>query len=126
MSHEFDPLSTRVIGAAIDVHRALGPGFLEVTYARALRIALEGRGLGYHAEREVPLTYAGRAIGTYRLDLVVEDQVLVELKAVRRLEELHFAQVRAYLRATGLGIGLLLNFDAPILVIKRVVNGQRD
>ncbi len=108
----------------MEVHRALGPGFLEKTYAHMLRVALEIRAVSYDAECEVPLTFAGWSAGAYRIDLVVAGQVVVELKAVRRFEELHFAQLRAYLRATGLNVGLLLNFNAPVLAVKRVVNGR--
>ena len=115
-----------ILGAAVDVHRALGPGFLERTYSQALRLALEARGIPYHAEREVPLAFLGRGVGSYRLDLVVADQIVVELKAVRRFEELHFAQLRAYLKAAGLQVGLLLNFNASVLAVKRVVRGRRD
>ncbi|HEX7917847.1 MAG TPA: GxxExxY protein [Gemmatimonadales bacterium] len=121
MGHSFDLLSSRVIGAAIDVHRELGPGFLEAAYGRALRIALERRGIPYHAERPVLLRYEGMEIGEYRLDLVVDDSLVVELKAVRGFEDIHFAQLRAYLKASGLRVGLLLNFNTPALAIRRVV-----
>lgn len=123
MARSFELTSERIIGAAIDVHRALGPGFLEEACNRALRIALGQRGLSYHAEREIPLRYQGESIGTYRLDLAVEDSVVVELKALRRFEEVHFAQLRAYLRASGLQVGLLMNFNANVLAVRRVVHG---
>jgi len=126
MGHPFEATSSQILGAAVEVHRALGPGFLEKTYSQALRVALEMRGVPYAAECEVPLTFAGRSVGSYRIDLVVAGQVVVELKAVRRFEELHFAQVRAYLRATGLQAGLLLNFNAPVLAVKRVVRGRNE
>ncbi|HVX89510.1 MAG TPA: GxxExxY protein [Gemmatimonadales bacterium] len=122
MPRSFEAVSSLVLGAAVDVHRALRPGFLEHTYGRALRVALRARGVSYHAEREVPLSFGGEAVGSYRLDLVVEDTVLVELKAVRRFEELHFAQVRAYLKAAQLHVGLLLNFNAKVLAVRRVVH----
>jgi GxxExxY protein len=123
MGRSFEEVSSQVLGAAVDVHRALGPGFLEKTYAQALRVALERRGVPYHAEREVPLTFGGTDIGSYRLDLVVDETIVVELKAVPRLEPLHFAQLRAYLKASGLKVGLLLNFNARVLAARRVVNG---
>lgn len=122
MARSFEAVSSLVLGAAVDVHRALGPGFLELSYSRALRVALRARGVSYHAEREVPLVYAGESIGSYRLDLVVEETLLVELKAVRRFDELHFAQVRAYLKAAHLHVGLLLNFNAKVLAVRRVVH----
>jgi GxxExxY protein len=123
MGHSFERVSSQVLGAAVEVHRALGPGFLEKTYAQALRVALEQRGVPYHAEREVQLTFAGTDIGSYRLDLVVDDTIVVELKSVPRFEPIHFAQLRAYLKASGLKVGLLLNFNARVLSIRRVVNG---
>ena len=123
MGHSFDLLSSRVIGAAIEVHRALGPGFLEAAYGRALRVAPERRGIPYHAERSIILRYEGTEIGEYRLDLVVDNSVVVELKAVRGFEDVHFAQLRAYLKASGCRVGLLLNFNAPALAIRRVVQG---
>lgn len=123
MGRSFELLSSRILGAAVEVHRELGPGFLESSYSRALRIALERRGIPYHAEREIPLTFAGVGIGSYRLDLVVDDTIVVELKAVPRLEELYFAQLRTYLRASGLQVGLLLNFNAKVITARRVVQG---
>lgn len=74
----------------------------------------------------MPLIFAGRSVGSYRVDLIVAGQIVVELKAVRRLEELHFAQLRAYLKATGLQVGLLLNFNVPVLTVKRVVRGRNE
>lgn len=124
MAHTFEETSSQVLGAAVEVHRALGPGFLEKTYSQALRVALEMRGVSYAAECEVPLTFAGRGVGSYRIDLIADDRIIIELKAVRRFEELHFAQLRAYLRATGLQVGLLLNFNGPVLAVKRVVRGR--
>ena len=123
MGRSFEGLTSRILGAAVDVHLALGPGVLESNYARALRIALSNRGVPYHAEREIELVYAGEPIGSYRLDLIVGDTVVVELKAVTRFEDAHFAQLHAYLRATGLQVGLLLNFNAPVLAVRRVMNG---
>lgn len=121
MGHEFDELSGRVIEAAIAVHRELGPGFLESIYERALKTALRHRGIIYDSQREVTVFFEGEEAGCHRLDLVVEGRLIVELKAVRALEDLHFAQTRSYLKATRLHVGLLLNFNAPRLVVKRVV-----
>jgi GxxExxY protein len=121
MGHEFDDLSGRVIEAAMAVHRELGPGFLESIYESALRTALRHRGLAYGCQKEVTVVFEGEEAGVHRLDLVVEGEIVVELKAVRSLEGIHFAQVKSYLKATGLHVGLLLNFNAPTLVVKRVV-----
>ncbi len=121
MSHDFEPLSGRILHAAIAVHRALGPGFLESFYHNALRIALKREGIDFETEAEVRIFYEGAEVGVHYLDLLVERQIVVELKAVKELEEVHYAQVRSYLRATGLHVGLLLNFNAPTLVAKRIV-----
>ncbi len=125
MSLTFDPLSGRINRAALRVHRALGPGFLESVYHSALRIALKEEGLAFENEAEVRIFYEGAEVGVHYLDLLVERQIVVELKAVQDLGAIHFAQVRSYLRATGLHVGLLYNFNAPTLVIKRVVWGGR-
>jgi GxxExxY protein len=121
MVHDFDPLSRRIIDAAIAVHRELGPGFLESIYESAFKTALRHRGIAYEAQREVAVFFESEEAGVHRLDLVVEGQVVVELKAVKALEDVHFAQVRSYLKATGLHVGLLMNFNAPTLIVKRVV-----
>lgn len=121
MGHQFDGLSRRVIEAAIAVHRELGPGFLETIYESALKTALRHRGMAYEAQKEVTIFFEGEEAGVHRLDLVVEGELVVELKAVKALEDIHFAQVKSYLKATGLHVGLLLNFNASTLVVKRVV-----
>jgi GxxExxY protein len=87
-----------------------------------MRIALERRGIPYRAEWEIPLHFAGTNVGSYRLDLVADEQILLELKAVRRFEDIHFARVRAYLKASGLQIGLLINFNAKVIAVRRVVH----
>ncbi len=121
MSHTFERLSSQIIEAAIDVHRELGPGFLETVYESALKVAFRQRGIIYESQRDVMIFYAGEQVGTHRLDLMVEDQIVVELKAVKSFEDIHYAQVKSYLKATRLHVGLLLNFNATRLVIKRVV-----
>lgn len=121
MGHQFDALSGRVIDAAIAVHRELGPGFLESIYELALRTALRHRGIVYEAQKEVTVFFEGEEAGVQRLDLVVERELVVELKAIKALEDIHFAQVKSYLKATGLHVGLLMNFNAAKLIVKRVV-----
>jgi GxxExxY protein len=121
MGYEFEELSSRILGAAVDVHKALGPGFLESIYQRAMEVALEHRGISFHSQQDVRVYFEGIDVGVHRLDLVVDSQIILELKAVKALEDIHFAQLRSYLKATGLRTGLLLNFNAPTLVIKRVV-----
>lgn len=121
-THHFEELSRKIIGAAIEVHRELGPGFLESIYEEALKIELPKRHLHFESQKEIKIEYLGVVVGVHRLDLVVEKQIIVELKAVKELTDIHFAQLRSYLKATGLKIGLLLNFGKPTLVVKRVVN----
>jgi GxxExxY protein len=120
--YAFDELSRKIIGAAINVHTELGPGFLESLYEEAMKIELKEWGLAYEAQKEIEVTYLGTPIGIHRLDLLVACEVIVELKAVRELTDVHFAQLRSYLRATHLKVGLLLNFAKPTLEIRRVVN----
>jgi GxxExxY protein len=120
---EIEDVMHRVIGAAIEVHTQLGPGFLESTYHRALRIELELRGINYKNKRRVEVTYKGHRLHGQELDLVVESVVIVEVKAVSQLEEIHGSQLASYLRATGLRAGLLLNFNAVVMKagIRRIV-----
>jgi GxxExxY protein len=120
--HQFEELSKKIIGAAIEVHRELGPGFLENIYEEALKLELSEHRLHYDNQKEIKIKYLGVEIGTHRLDLLVENKIIVELKAVKEFADIHFAQLRSYLKATGLKVGLLLNFAKPALDIKRVVN----
>lgn len=122
MGHVFQDCSGRVIGAAVAVHMALGPGFLEGIYQRALEMELAGLGLRLESQLSVPVRYRGQLVGVHRLDLVVEATVVVELKAVSTVLDAHLAQLRSYLRATDTRIGLLLNFNAAVLGVRRVVN----
>ena len=121
---ELTALSERVIGAAIEVHRALGPGFQEVTYHRALMIELEEVGLAVDTEVPVELRYKGRVIGEGRIDLLVEGKLVVELKAAAANPQKYRRQVIAYLKATDKKLGLIINFEADRLVdgITRVIN----
>jgi GxxExxY protein len=121
MGYEFEALSGKIIEAAISVHRELGPGFLESVYESAVKVALRHRGIVFQPQHEVTVFFEGEEVGVHRLDLLVEGQIVVELKAVKALDDIHFAQVKSYLKATRLKVGLLLNFNAPTLVIKRIV-----
>lgn len=121
---EKDPLTREIIGAAIDVHKELGPGLLESAYEECLAIELELRGIKFQRQCGVPIVYRGRTIEcSYRLDLLVEDQVIVEIKAVDRFDPVHQAQLLTYLRLTRKRVGLILNFNTPYLRdgIKRIV-----
>jgi GxxExxY protein len=121
VGHEFEELSGRILGAAVEVHKCLGPGFLESIYQRAVEVALANRGIAFERQKEVHVLFEGTDVGLHRLDLVVAGRIIVELKAVKAFDEIHFAQLRSYLKATGLRIGLLLNFNSPTLAVKRVV-----
>jgi GxxExxY protein len=120
--HQFEDLSKNIIGAALEVHRELGPGFLENIYEEALKVDLNEHGLHFESQKEIEIEYLGVVVGTHRLDLVVEGKIIVELKAVNEIADVHLAQLRSYLKATGLKVGLLLNFAKPTLQIRRAVN----
>jgi GxxExxY protein len=112
---ELNRITERVIGAAMAVHRELGPGFLESIYAQALRIELTATGLAFEWEKPVDVLYRGLRIRGQRLDLVVESQVVVEVKAVSAIDPIHVAQLVSYLRTTELRLGLLVNFHERLL-----------
>ena len=113
---QFADGSDTVIGACIEVHRHLGPGLLESTYEHCLCHELTLRGIGFRRQVPVPLSYKGLSLDCgYRLDLLVEPQILVELKAVERLLPIHEAQALTYLKLTGLKTALLVNFNVPVL-----------
>ncbi|MAT70971.1 MAG: GxxExxY protein [Planctomycetaceae bacterium] len=106
-----DQLARAVIGAAIEVHKVLGAGFLESVYEEALCIELALRGVAFERQKPIALTYKGQPVGEARLDLLVGGELILELKAVERIHPIHKAQVINYLRATGCQLGLLLNFN---------------
>jgi len=112
---ETDALAHGVIGAAIEVHRVLGPGFLESVYEEAMCIELTARGIPFARQVPIVLRYKGRVVGEYRLDLLVGDRLIVELKAVDVLAPIHGVQLRSYLRVAKRTLGLLLNFNVPLL-----------
>ena len=118
-------ITDRVIAAAIQVHRELGPGFIESVYEHALAVEFSRSEIQFAQQKIVPLFYHDAHIGEHRLDFLVEDCIVVELKAVKALEDVHFAFVRSYLKATKLDHGLLLNFSTMPLTIKRVIFDQR-
>jgi GxxExxY protein len=121
MELEHGELTDRIIGAAIAVHRCLGPGFLESIYEKALIVELKNHGLAVQDQFEMIIRYAGEEVGRHRLDLFVENTIVVELKAIKNLEDIHFATVRSYLKAVGRKHGLLLNFAKVTLEVKRVI-----
>lgn len=115
-------MSNQIIGAAIKVYKELGPGFLESIYEEALKVELSKNELDFASQMEVQIEYLGVPVGLHRLDLLVQNKVIVELKAVKELADIHFAQLRSYLKATGMNVGLLLNFSKPTLEVRRVGN----
>jgi GxxExxY protein len=117
----FEKLSSRVIAAALAVHRELGPGFLETVYHSAMRVSLVHRAIPFESQVPIDMSFEGVTVGGARIDLVIDRRVVLELKAVEKLHDLHFVQLRSYLRAAHLQVGLLLNFNAPTLTIRRVI-----
>ena len=120
MQHQ--ELTRKIIGCAMKVHSTLGSGFQEVIYQRALAIEMEKQGLGFAREMEMTIFYEGIDIGTRRVDFFVENNIMVELKAVSILNDAHLAQAINYLEAYNLPIGLLINFGSKSLEFKRVYN----
>lgn len=123
-AQKLNALTDRIIGAAIQVHREIGPGLLESAYQHCLQHLLAISGLRAEPEYPVPLHFHGLQLDTaYRLDLLVENKVIVEVKAIERFAPIHAAQMLTYLRLTGCTVGLLINFNVPVLIqgIKRVV-----
>ena len=115
-----DPLTHAIIGCAMKVHSSLGNGFQEVIYQRALAIEMKKQGLDFSREQEISIFYDGIEIGSRRVDFLVENKVLVELKALVKLEDVHLAQALNYLEAFRLTTGLLINFGGRSLEFKRL------
>jgi GxxExxY protein len=118
-----EDLVHRVIGCCIAVHQELGPGLVETAYARAVRLELAASNIPFESEKKYPIVYRGKPVYVHRLDLVVDQQVVVELKCVDSLHPVHHAQVRSCLKVSKLRLGLLINFNVAILPhgIKRIV-----
>jgi len=116
-------LSDAVIGCAIDVHKQLGPGLIELLYERALCYEFQLRGIDFSRQQSIPVKYKGHGIGTMRVDFIVEDSLILEIKASSKMLELHEAQLLSYMKLTGLNLGLIINFHFPLLKhgIKRMV-----
>ena len=123
LSPDADRMMTHTIGAAIAVHRALGPGFLESIYRKVMCVELEARDISFEVERPVRVAYRGVEIRGQRVDLIVGGLIVVELKTVVRIDRVHVGQLISYLKTTGLRGGLLINFRVPLLVkgLRRIV-----
>jgi GxxExxY protein len=120
-----DQLTHQIIGCAMKVHSTMGNGFQEVIYQRCMEIEMKKQSLSFVREQKMPIHYEGFEVGTRRVDFLVENKVLVELKAIIRLEDVHLAQGLNYLEAFHLDIGLLLNFGARSLEFKRLMNRKK-
>jgi GxxExxY protein len=112
-------MTERILGAAIVVHKELGPGFLEKIYEHALCIELDREGLSYRRQVRIPIFYRGKPCGIHQLDLVVDNTVIIELKAAKNFQDAHFATIMSYLKASKMPVALLLNYAAPTLAIRR-------
>ena len=122
---DINKLSSKIIGAAIEVHKALGPGSLESAYEECLCQEFSLQHVSHKRQKPLPLTYKGKILDCgYRLDIVVENAIIIELKSCERIEPIHKAQLLTYLKLSGLSLGLLLNFNVPIMRdgVVRIVN----
>ena len=130
MKERLNALTEAIIGAAIEVHEALGPGMLESSYEACLAFELLDRGLSIERQKPMPLMYKGHRLDIgYRLDLLVSSLVVVEIKAIEHIDRVHSAQVLSYLRLSGCKVGLLINFNVKCLIkdgLKRIVNDFPD
>ncbi len=120
--YKYSELTSKIIGCAMEVHKHLGNGFQEVVYQRALDIEFRLQNINAQREFVMPLAYKGEDIGTRRVDFFVEEKVMVEIKAIIEIEDVHLAQAINYLEAYNLEVGLLLNFGSKSLQFKRVMN----
>lgn len=122
---DINQLSNKIIGAAIDVHRTIGPGLLESAYEKCICRELTLRAISFESQVPLPLVYKGEKLDCgYQMDLVVENAIIIELKACEKIEPIHHAQLLTYLKLSGLKLGLLLNFNVPVMRdgITRIVN----
>jgi GxxExxY protein len=121
--YPFKDITSKIISCAIEVHSSLGPGLLENLYEEAIECEFKSRGIEYQRQKELEIRYKGKPIGNYRLDYLIENKVIVELKCVETFKNIHIAQVLTYLKAENLKVGLLINFNVEKLKdgIKRVI-----
>ena len=119
--YKYSDLTSKIIGASMEVHKFLGNGFQEVIYQRALAIELKEKGLSFVREQEMQIKYKGVNIGERRVDFFIEDKIMLEIKAVANLEDVHLAQAINYLEAYNLEIGLLINFGSKSMQFKRLM-----
>jgi GxxExxY protein len=126
---DINKLSSKIIGAAIEAHKAFGPGLLESVYEECLCYELSLRSLSFERQKSLPVEYKGKKLDCgYRLDIVVEDEIILELKSCEKIEPIHKAQLLTYLKLSGLNLGLLLNFNVSVMRegIVRIVNELKE
>ncbi|MCI0751510.1 MAG: GxxExxY protein [Flammeovirgaceae bacterium] len=123
--YKYSSITEKIIGCSMKVHSALGNGFQEVIYQRSLAVELEKQNLAYAREVEMPIFYEGVDVGTRRVDFLIDEKILVEIKAVAQLENVHLAQALNYLEAFKLEIGLLINFGATKIQFRRLTNERK-
>jgi GxxExxY protein len=126
---DINELSSKIIGAAIEVHKKLGPGLLESVYEECVCHELSLRGISFERQKPLPVVYKGKKLDCgYRLDIVIEKAIIVEMKSCEKIEPIHRAQLLTYLKLSGLNLGLLLNFNTPVMRygIVRIVNGLKE
>ena len=129
MIMDINKLSSQIIGAAIEVHKTLGPGLLESAYEECLSLELHLRGVSLERQQPLPVLYKGKRLDCgYRLDIVVEKAIILELKSCEKIEPVHKAQLLTYLKLSGFTLGLILNFNVPIMKngIVRMVNEMKE
>ncbi|MCI0612024.1 GxxExxY protein [bacterium] len=122
MQYQRDKLAETIIASIIKVHQILGPGFKESIYRNSLLIELRKNDLATQTEKEIVIFYEGQEVGRHRLDIVVQNKIIIELKTVEDLSKAHYAQVRSYLKATRLSVGILVNFAAEKADFRRIEN----
>jgi GxxExxY protein len=122
---KYEALTHQVIGCAMEVHRNLGNGFQELIYQRSLALELDEKGIEYAREVDMDISYKGVIVGSRRVDFLIKNKILVELKAVKELDDVHLAQAMNYLEAYDLQVGLLINFGGRSLEFKRIHNNKK-
>ena len=122
--YKYSEITSGIIGCAMEVHSTLGNGFQEVIYQRCLALEMEREGLRFVRELDIPVKYKGTEVGSRRVDFLVEDKIMVEIKAINQLENLHLAQALNYLEAYQLEVGLLINFGAQKLEFRRLMRND--
>jgi GxxExxY protein len=124
IADKYTDITRKVIGLAMEVHKGLGNGFIEIIYQRTLQEELNSSGLDFAREVEMPIIYKEKNLGSRRVDFFVEGKVMIEIKAVRKLELEHLVQIKNYLESANIEIGLLLNFGSKSLEFKRIINNK--